>query len=204
MTLGWADGDIHWGITDANWTPRRHDRVALGDRGEWQLFRKPRATATGLFPCRHASGAILRSPPNGIFHRLYDFRHHGPQSTYTARYCRDPVWLLSAKDYKTRGQRCTSKAGLMCLPTKDVRRIRPCPAPPWGRPIFGMDATRISMGGLLTLSVRGHENASDGKTRTELILRATHHWYSRRGRRSLKPAYQHLEVSNPIVTGFTS
>ena len=194
MTLGWADG-VSMGDNDAI-DAAGHDRVALGDR-VLQLFLN-HALRDGYFHADMHQGNLKVAPNGDII--AYDFGIMGHIDEYTRRVYAEILFGFIRKDYK-RVAEVHFEAGYVPA-DKDVdefaRALRAV-----GEPIFGMDATRISMARLLTYLFEVTERFGM-ETRTELILLQRTMVVVEGVARSLNPHINIWEVSNPIVTDYIS
>jgi ubiquinone biosynthesis protein len=194
MTLGWADG-VPMG-DNAAIDAAGHDRVALGDR-VLQLFLN-HALRDGYFHADMHQGNLKVAPNGDII--AYDFGIMGHIDEYTRRVYAEILFGFIRKDYK-RVAEVHFEAGYVPA-DKDVdefaRALRAV-----GEPIFGMDATRISMARLLTYLFEVTERFGM-ETRTELILLQRTMVVVEGVARSLNPHINIWEVSNPIVTDYIS
>ncbi len=189
MTLGWAEGiaanDIE-AIVAAG-----HDRKALGER-VLRLFLK-HALRDGFFHADMHQGN-LKIAPNGDIIAL-DFGIMGRIDEYTRRAYAEILFGFIRKDYR-RVAEVHFEAGYVPA-DKDIdefaRALRSV-----GEPIFGMDATRISMARLLTYLFEVTERFGM-ETRTELILLQRTMVVVEGVSRSLYPQINIWEVAQPIV-----
>ncbi len=173
-----------------------HDRVVLGER-VLQLFLN-HALRDGYFHGDMHQGNLKVAPNGDII--AYDFGIMGHIDEYTRRVYAEILFGFIRKDYK-RVAEVHFEAGYVPA-DKDVdefaRALRAV-----GEPIFGMDATRISMARLLTYLFEVTERFGM-ETRTELILLQRTMVVVEGVARSLNPHINIWEVSNPIVTDYIS
>tara|TARA_R110002051_G_scaffold165689_1_gene236718 strand:- start:5389 stop:6390 length:1002 start_codon:yes stop_codon:yes gene_type:complete len=192
MTLEWADG-VPMGDNDAI-DAAGHDRVALGDR-VLQLFLS-HALRDGYFHADMHQGNLKVAPNGNVI--AYDFGIMGHIDEYTRRVYAEILFGFIRRDYK-RVAEVHFEAGYVPA-DKDVdefaRALRAV-----GEPIFGMDATRISMARLLTYLFEVTERFGM-ETRTELILLQRTMVVVEGVARSLNPHINIWEVSSPIVSDY--
>ncbi|TYB84921.1 2-polyprenylphenol 6-hydroxylase [Oceaniovalibus sp. ACAM 378] len=192
MTLGWAEG------IPANDLPAiiaaGHDRKALGE-GVLRLFLN-HALRDGFFHADMHQGN-LKIAPNGDIIAL-DFGIMGRLDEYTRRVYAEILFGFIRKDYR-RVAEVHFEAGYVPA-DKDIdefaRALRSV-----GEPIFGMDATRISMARLLTYLFEVTERFGM-ETRTELILLQRTMVVVEGVSRSLYPQINIWEVAHPIVENY--
>ncbi len=192
MTLGWAEG-VPLGDNDAL-DAAGHDRVALSER-VLQLFLQ-HALRDGYFHADMHQGN-LKVAPNGDIIAL-DFGIMGHIDEYTRRVYAEILYGFIRRDYK-RVAEVHFEAGY--VPSdQDVdefaRALRAV-----GEPIFGMDATRISMGRLLSYLFEVTERFGM-ETRTELILLQRTMVVVEGVARSLDPKMNIWNVAKPIVEDY--
>jgi ubiquinone biosynthesis protein len=192
MTLGWAEG-VALGDNDAL-DAAGHDRVALSER-VLQLFLQ-HALRDGYFHADMHQGN-LKVAPNGDIIAL-DFGIMGHIDEYTRRVYAEILYGFIRRDYK-RVAEVHFEAGY--VPNdRDVdefaRALRAV-----GEPIFGMDATRISMGRLLSYLFEVTERFGM-ETRTELILLQRTMVVVEGVARSLDPKMNIWDVAKPIVEDY--
>ena len=160
MTLDWAEG-IPMADVDAI-EAAGHDRAALADR-VMRLFLR-HALRDGYFHADMHQGN-LRVAPSGAIVAL-DFGIMGRLDEYTRRVYAEILIGFIRKDYR-RVAEVHFEAGYV-PPDRDIdlfaQALRSV-----GEPIFGMDASRISMGRLLSYLFEVTERFGM-ETRTELIL----------------------------------
>jgi len=192
MTLGWAEG-LPLGDNDAL-DAAGHDRVALSER-VLQLFLQ-HALRDGFFHADMHQGN-LKVAPNGNIIAL-DFGIMGHIDEYTRRVYAEILYGFIRRDYK-RVAEVHFEAGYVPA-DRDVdefaRALRAV-----GEPIFGMDATRISMGRLLSYLFEVTERFGM-ETRTELILLQRTMVVVEGVARSLNPKMNIWDVAKPIVEDY--
>jgi ubiquinone biosynthesis protein len=192
MTLSWAEG-VPLGDNDAL-DAAGHDRVALSER-VLQLFLQ-HALRDGYFHADMHQGN-LKVAPNGDIIAL-DFGIMGHIDEYTRRVYAEILYGFIRRDYQ-RVAEVHFEAGY--VPNdRDVdefaRALRAV-----GEPIFGMDATRISMGRLLSYLFEVTERFGM-ETRTELILLQRTMVVVEGVARSLDPKMNIWNVAKPIVEDY--
>ena len=194
MTLGWAEG-VPLG-DNAALDAAGHDRVDLGNR-VLQLFLN-HALRDGYFHGDMHQGNLKVASNGDIV--AYDFGIMGHIDEYTRRVYAEILFGFIRKDYK-RVAEVHFEAGYVPA-DKDVdefaRALRAV-----GEPIFGMDATKISMGRLLAYLFEVTERFGM-ETRTELILLQRTMVVVEGVARSLNPQINIWEVASPIVTDYIS
>ncbi|MBM1632846.1 2-polyprenylphenol 6-hydroxylase [Sulfitobacter mediterraneus] len=192
MTLGWADG-VPLG-DNAAIDAAGHDRVVLGDR-VLQLFLN-HALRDGFFHADMHQGNLKVAPNGDII--AYDFGIMGHIDEYTRRVYAEILYGFIRRDYM-RVAKVHFEAGYVPA-DKDVdefaRALRAV-----GEPIFGMDATHISMARLLSYLFEVTERFGM-ETRTELILLQRTMVVVEGVARSLNPHINIWEVASPIVTDY--
>lgn len=192
MTLGWADG-VPLGDNDAL-DAAGHNRIDLGER-VLKLFLM-HALRDGYFHADMHQGNLKVAPNGDII--AYDFGIMGHIDEYTRRVYAEILFGFIRKDYK-RVAEVHFEAGYVPA-DKDVdefaRALRAV-----GEPIFGMDATQISMGRLLNYLFEVTERFGM-ETRTELILLQRTMVVVEGVARSLNPSINIWEVAAPIVTDY--
>lgn len=192
MTLGWAEG-LPLG-DNAALDAAGHDRAALSER-VLQLFLQ-HALRDGYFHADMHQGN-LKVAPNGDIIAL-DFGIMGHIDEYTRRVYAEILFGFIKRDYK-RVAEVHFEAGY--VPNdRDVdefaRALRAV-----GEPIFGMDATRISMARLLSYLFEVTERFGM-ETRTELILLQRTMVVVEGVARSLDPKMNIWNVARPIVEDY--
>ena len=194
MTLGWAEG-VPLGDNEAL-DAAGHDRVALGDR-VLQLFLN-QALRDGYFHGDMHQGNLKVAPNGDIV--AFDFGIMGHIDEYTRRVYAEILYGFIRRDYK-RVAEVHFEAGYVPA-DRDVdefaRALRAV-----GEPIFGMDATKISMGRLLSYLFEVTERFGM-ETRTELILLQRTMVVVEGVARSLNPQINIWQVASPIVSSYIS
>ncbi|MEL6409723.1 MAG: 2-polyprenylphenol 6-hydroxylase [Pseudomonadota bacterium] len=189
LTLGWADG-TSMGDNEAL-DAAGHDRVELSSR-VLQLFLN-HALRDGYFHGDMHQGNMKVAPDGDII--AYDFGIMGYIDEYTRRVYAEILYGFIRRDYM-RVAEVHFEAGYVPA-DQDVnefaRALRAV-----GEPIFGMDATRISMGGLLSYLFEVTERFGM-ETRTELILLQRTMVVVEGVARSLNPQINIWEVAKPVV-----
>ncbi|MBJ6372106.1 2-polyprenylphenol 6-hydroxylase [Sedimentitalea arenosa] len=192
MTLGWADG-VPLG-DNAAIDAAGHDRRALSER-VLKLFLL-HALRDGYFHADMHQGNLKVAPNGDII--AYDFGIMGHIDEYTRRVYAEILFGFIRKDYK-RVAEVHFEAGYVPA-DKDVdefaRALRAV-----GEPIFGMDATQISMGRLLSYLFEVTERFGM-ETRTELILLQRTMVVVEGVARSLDPRMNIWEVARPVVEDY--
>ncbi len=192
LTMGWAEG-VPLGDNDAL-DAAGHDRTQLAAR-VLQLFLR-HALRDGYFHADMHQGN-LKVAANGDIIAL-DFGIMGRIDEYTRRVYAEILYGFIRKDYR-RVAEVHFEAGYV-PPDRDVdefaRALRSV-----GEPIFGMDATRISMARLLNYLFEVTERFGM-ETRTELILLQRTMVVVEGVARSLNPHINIWEVSRPEVEGY--
>ncbi|MDG1168345.1 MAG: 2-polyprenylphenol 6-hydroxylase [Sulfitobacter sp.] len=192
MTLEWADG-VPMG-DNAAIDGAGHDRVALGNR-VLQLFLN-HALRDGYFHADMHQGNMKVAANGNII--AYDFGIMGYIDEYTRRVYAEILYGFIRRDYK-RVAKVHFEAGYVPA-DEDVdefaRALRAV-----GEPIFGMDASHISMARLLSYLFEVTERFGM-ETRTELILLQRTMVVVEGVARSLNPNINIWEVASPIVTSY--
>jgi ubiquinone biosynthesis protein len=192
MTLGWADG-VSMG-DNAAIDAAGHDRRVLSER-VLQLFLQ-HALRDGFFHADMHQGNLKVAPNGDII--AYDFGIMGHIDEYTRRVYAEILFGFIRRDYK-RVAEVHFEAGYVPA-NKDVdefaRALRAV-----GEPIFGMDATQISMGRLLSYLFEVTERFGM-ETRTELILLQRTMVVVEGVARSLNPHINIWQVAHPIVEDY--
>ncbi|MDG1470167.1 MAG: 2-polyprenylphenol 6-hydroxylase [Ascidiaceihabitans sp.] len=192
MTLGWADG-VSMGDNDAI-DGAGHDRQVLGER-VLQLFLS-HALRDGFFHADMHQGNLKVAPNGNII--AYDFGIMGHIDEYTRRVYAEILFGFIRKDYK-RVAEVHFEAGYVPADKNVDEFARALRAV--GEPIFGMNATNISMGRLLSYLFEVTERFGM-ETRTELILLQRTMVVVEGVARSLNPDINIWQVANPIVTSY--
>ena len=192
MTLGWAEGTALG--DNAALDAAGHDRVALSER-VLQLFLN-HALRDGFFHADMHQGNLKVAPNGDII--AFDFGIMGHIDEYTRRVYAEILFGFIRRDYK-RVAEVHFEAGY--VPSdRDVdefaRALRAV-----GEPIFGMDATRISMGRLLAYLFEVTERFGM-ETRTELILLQRTMVVVEGVARSLNPRMNIWKVAQPVVEDY--
>lgn len=189
MTLGWAEG-VPLGDNDAL-DNAGHDRAALGER-VLKLFLN-HALRDGFFHADMHQGNLKVAPDGNII--AYDFGIMGHIDEYTRRVYAEILFGFIRKDYK-RVAEVHFEAGYVPA-DRDVeefaRALRAV-----GEPIFGLDATKVSMGRLLSYLFEVTERFGM-ETRTELILLQRTMVVVEGVARSLNPHINIWKVAQPVV-----
>ena len=192
MTLGWAEGDP-LGDNDAL-DAAGHDRHALGSR-VLSLFLN-HALRDGFFHADMHQGNLKVAANGDII--AYDFGIMGHVDEYTRRVYAEILYGFIKRDYQ-RVAEVHFEAGYVPA-DQDVdefaRALRAV-----GEPIFGMDATRISMGRLLSYLFEVTERFGM-ETRTELILLQRTMVVVEGVARSLDPEVNIWDVAHPVVEDY--
>ena len=192
MTLDWAEGI---GLNDlAEIDAAGHDRRVLGAR-VLQLFLS-HALRDGFFHADMHQGNLKIAANGDII--AYDFGIMGRIDEYTRRVYAEILMGFIRKDYR-RVAEVHFEAGYV-PPDRDIdefaRALRAV-----GEPIFGMDASRISMARLLAYLFEVTERFGM-ETRTELILLQRTMVVVEGVARSLDPHINIWEVARPVVEGY--
>ena len=192
MTMDWAEG-ISAG-DNAALDAAGHDRRKIGER-ILQLFLS-HALRDGFFHADLHQGNIKVAANGDVI--AYDFGIMGRIDEYTRRVYAEILFGFIRRDYK-RVAEVHFEAGYVPA-DKDVdefaRALRAV-----GEPIFGMDATQISMGRVLTYLFDVTEQFGM-ETRTELILLQRTMVVVEGVARSLHPQINIWEVAHPIVEDY--
>ncbi|GGH39042.1 2-octaprenylphenol hydroxylase [Cribrihabitans marinus] len=192
MTLGWADG-VPLGDNTAL-DLAGHDRVDLSER-VLRLFLL-HALRDGYFHADMHQGNLKVAPNGDII--AYDFGIMGHIDEYTRRVYAEILFGFIRRDYQ-RVAEVHFEAGYVPA-TQDVdefaRALRAV-----GEPIFGMDASHISMGRLLSYLFEVTERFGM-ETRTELILLQRTMVVVEGVARSLNPHMNIWQVARPVVEDY--
>ncbi|NJM82042.1 MAG: 2-polyprenylphenol 6-hydroxylase [Tabrizicola sp.] len=192
MTLGWAEGI---GLNEtAAIDAAGHDRPALAAR-VLQLFLS-HALRDGYFHADMHQGNLKIAANGDII--AYDFGIMGRIDEYTRRVYAEILFGFIRKDYR-RVAEVHFEAGYVPAHydiDEFARALRAV-----GEPIFGMDASRISMARLLTYLFEVTERFGM-ETRTELILLQRTMVVVEGVARSLDPHINIWQVARPIVEGY--
>ena len=192
MTLDWAEGI---GLNDNDLIDAAgHDRRILGAR-VLQLFLN-HALRDGYFHADMHQGNLKVAANGNII--AYDFGIMGRIDEYTRRVYAEILFGFIRKDYR-RVAEVHFEAGYVPA-DRDIdefaRALRAV-----GEPIFGMDASRISMARLLAYLFEVTERFGM-ETRTELILLQRTMVVVEGVARGLDPHINIWEVAKPIVEGY--
>ena len=189
MTMDWAEG-VRLGDNDAL-DAAGHDRHALGSR-VLQLFLS-HALRDGFFHADMHQGNLKVAANGDII--AYDFGIMGHIDEYTRRVYAEILFGFIQRDYQ-RVAEVHFEAGYVPA-DRDVdefaRALRAV-----GEPIFGMDATKISMGRLLNYLFEVTERFGM-ETRTELILLQRTMVVVEGVARSLDETINIWDVAKPVV-----
>ncbi|NQY60969.1 2-polyprenylphenol 6-hydroxylase [Cognatishimia sp.] len=192
MTMSWAEGAA-MGDNDAL-RAAGHDLHALGAR-VLQLFLS-HALRDGYFHADMHQGNLKVAANGDVI--AYDFGIMGHIDEYTRRVYAEILFGFIQRDYK-RVAEVHFEAGYVPA-DQDVdefaRALRAV-----GEPIFGMDATQISMGRLLNYLFEVTERFGM-ETRTELILLQRTMVVVEGVARSLDPSVNIWDVAKPVVGGY--
>ncbi len=192
MTMSWVDG-APLGDNDTI-DAAGHDRVELGER-VLKLFLM-HALRDGFFHADMHQGNMKVAENGDII--AYDFGIMGHIDEYTRRVYAEILFGFIRRDYQ-RVAEVHFEAGYVPA-DKDVdefaRALRAV-----GEPIFGMDATQISMGHLLSYLFEVTERFGM-ETRTELILLQRTMVVVEGVARSLNPTINIWQVASPIVGSY--
>ncbi|MBP6737167.1 MAG: 2-polyprenylphenol 6-hydroxylase [Rhodobacteraceae bacterium] len=192
MTLGWAEGISL--ADNAALDAAGHDRVALGAR-VLQLFLA-HALRDGLFHGDMHQGNLKVAANGDLI--AYDFGIMGRIDEYTRRVYAEILYGFIKRDYR-RVAEVHFEAGYV-PPDRDIdefaRALRAV-----GEPIFGMDASRVSMARLLSFLFEVTEHFGM-QTRTELILLQRTMVVVEGVARSLDPHINIWQVARPVVESY--
>ncbi|WP_289153678.1 2-polyprenylphenol 6-hydroxylase [uncultured Salipiger sp.] len=192
MTMSWAEGEPLGDNTALD--AAGHDRVKLSER-VLQLFLN-HALRDGFFHADMHQGNLKVAPNGDII--AYDFGIMGHIDEYTRRVYAEILYGFIRRDYK-RVAEVHFEAGYVPA-DRDVdefaRALRAV-----GEPIFGMDATRISMARLLSYLFEVTERFGM-QTRTELILLQRTMVVVEGVARSLNPHMNIWHTARPVVEDY--
>ena len=189
MTLGWVEGITMSDLAAID--AAGHDRKALGAR-VLQMFLR-HALRDGFFHADMHQGN-LKIAPNGDIVAL-DFGIMGRLDAYTRRVYAEILMGFIRKDYR-RVAEVHFEAGYV-PPDRDIDEFAQA-LRSVGEPIFGMDASRISMARLLAYLFEVTERFGM-ETRTELILLQRTMVVVEGVSRSLDPDINIWVVARPVV-----
>ena len=192
MTLGWAEGVS---LSDnAAIDAAGHDRVVLGAR-VLALFLS-HALRDGVFHGDMHQGNLKVAANGDII--AYDFGIMGRIDEYTRRVYAEILYGFIRRDYR-RVAEVHFEAGYVPA-DRDIdefaRALRAV-----GEPIFGMEASRVSMARLLSFLFEVTEKFGM-ETRTELILLQRTMVVVEGVARSLDPHINIWEIAKPVVEGY--
>ncbi len=192
MTMEWAEG-VPMG-DNAAIDAAGHDRAELSER-VLQLFLN-HALRDGFFHGDMHQGNLKVAPGGEII--AYDFGIMGHIDEYTRRVYAEILYGFIKRDYR-RVAEVHFEAGYVPY-DRDVnefaRALRAV-----GEPIFGMEANKISMGGLLSYLFEVTERFGM-ETRTELILLQRTMVVVEGVARSLNPNMNIWEAAKPVVEDY--
>ncbi|MCA0962627.1 2-polyprenylphenol 6-hydroxylase [Salipiger bermudensis] len=192
MTMSWAEGAPLG--DNAALDAAGHDREQLSER-VLQLFLN-HALRDGFFHADMHQGNLKVAPNGNII--AYDFGIMGHIDEYTRRVYAEILYGFIRRDYK-RVAEVHFEAGYVPA-DRDVdefaRALRAV-----GEPIFGMDATRISMARLLSYLFEVTERFGM-QTRTELILLQRTMVVVEGVARSLNPRMNIWNTAKPVVEDY--
>ncbi len=192
MTLDWAEGIAL--ADNAALDAAGHDRVALGQR-VLQLFLQ-HALRDGYFHADMHQGNLKVAADGALV--AYDFGIMGRLDVYTRRVYAEILFGFIRKDYR-RVAEVHFEAGYVPA-DRDIdefaRALRVV-----GEPIFGMEASRISMARLLSYLFEVTEKFGM-ETRTELILLQRTMVVVEGVARSLDPHINIWQVARPVVEDY--
>lgn len=189
MTMDWAEGTPMGDVPALR--AAGHDLVALSER-VLQLFLR-HALRDGYFHADMHQGNLKVAENGDII--AYDFGIMGQIDEYTRRVYAEILMGFIRRDYR-RVAEVHFEAGYI-PPDKDVNEFA-LALRSVGEPIFGMNATQISMARLLAYLFEVTERFGM-QTRTELILLQRTMVVVEGVARSLNPAMNMWEVARPVV-----
>ena len=192
MTQGWVEGIGAGDIAAIE--AAGHDRYELGDR-VLRLFLN-HALRDGYFHADMHQGNLKIGPEGDII--AYDFGIMGRIDEYTRRVYADIMFGFIRRDYR-RVAEVHFEAGYVPA-DRDIDEFAQA-LRSVGEPIFGMDASRISMGRLLNYLFEVTERFGM-ETRTELILLQRTMVVVEGVSRSLNPQINIWSVAQPVVAEY--
>ncbi len=192
MTLGWVEGIPAGDIAALD--AAGHDRAALGER-VLRLFLS-HALRDGYFHADMHQGNLKIGPDGDII--ALDFGIMGRIDEYTRRAYAEILFGFIRKDYR-RVAEVHFEAGYVPA-DRDIDEFAQA-LRSVGEPIFGMDASRISMGKLLAYLFEVTERFGM-ETRTELILLQRTMVVVEGVARSLNPQINIWHVARPVVEDY--
>ncbi|MFW2589583.1 2-polyprenylphenol 6-hydroxylase [Sagittula sp. SSi028] len=192
MTMTWAAGEPLG--DNAALDAAGHNRPALSER-VLQLFLN-HALRDGFFHADMHQGNLKVAPNGNII--AYDFGIMGHIDEYTRRVYAEILYGFIRRDYKRVAEVHFEAGYVPADRDKDefARALRAV-----GEPIFGMDATRISMGKLLAYLFEVTERFGM-ETRTELILLQRTMVVVEGVARSLDPHMNIWKTAQPVVEDY--
>ncbi|TCM87044.1 2-polyprenylphenol 6-hydroxylase [Rhodovulum steppense] len=192
MTLGWCEGEP---IGDnAALDAAGHDRRVLGERVLSMFLRH--ALRDGFFHADMHQGNMKVAPNGDIL--VFDFGIMGRIDEYTRRVYAEILFGFIRRDYR-RVAEVHFEAGYVPY-DRDIDEFAQA-LRSVGEPIFGMDASHISMARLLAYLFEVTERFGMA-TRTELILLQRTMVVVEGVSRSLNPSINIWEVARPIVEDY--
>ncbi|WP_106161575.1 2-polyprenylphenol 6-hydroxylase [Hasllibacter halocynthiae] len=194
MTQGWVDGISAGDVMAIE--AAGHDRYALGER-VLRLFLN-HALRDGYFHADMHHGNLKIAPDGALV--AYDFGIMGRIDEYTRRVYAEILFGFIRRDYR-RVAEVHFEAGYV-PPDRDVDEFAQA-LRSVGEPIFGMDASRISMGRLLSYLFEVTERFGM-ETRTELILLQRTMVVVEGVARSLNPQINIWKVAQPEVQAYVT
>jgi ubiquinone biosynthesis protein len=192
MTLGWAEG-VPIG-DNAALDAAGHDRRAIGERVLSMFLQH--ALRDGYFHADMHQGNMKVSPSGDVI--VFDFGIMGRIDAYTRRVYAEILYGFIRRDYR-RVAEVHFEAGYVPA-DRDVDEFAQA-LRSVGEPIFGMDASHISMAKLLAYLFEVTERFGMA-TRTELILLQRTMVVVEGVARSLNPSINIWEVAKPIVEDY--
>ena len=192
MVMDWAEG-IPFGDTQAI-DAAGHDRRALGER-VLKLFLR-HALNDGYFHADMHQGNLKVSASGDVI--AYDFGIMGRIDKYTRRVYAEIIMGFIRKDYR-RVAEVHFEAGYVPA-DRDIDEFAQA-LRAVGEPIFGMDASQISMARLLSYLFEVTERFGM-ETRTELILLQRTMVVVEGVARSMHPQINIWEVATPVVESY--
>lgn len=192
MTLGWAEGISL--AENAALDAAGHDRVALGAR-VLQMFLS-HALRDGLFHGDMHQGNLKVAANGDLI--AYDFGIMGRIDEYTRRVYAEILYGFIRRDYR-RVAEVHFEAGYVPADRNIDDFARALRAV--GEPIFGMEASRVSMARLLSFLFEVTETFGM-QTRTELILLQRTMVVVEGVARSLDPHINIWQIARPVVESY--
>lgn len=192
MTMGWVEGAPLG--DNAALDAAGHDRAELGER-VLRLFLS-HALRDGFFHADMHQGNLKVAANGDIM--AYDFGIMGHIDEYTRRVYAEILYGFIRRDYK-RVAEVHFEAGYVPADRNVEEFARALRAV--GEPIFGLDATQVSMGRLLNYLFEVTERFGM-ETRTELILLQRTMVVVEGVARSLNPHINIWKVAHPVVENY--